>query len=125
MGMRIAKISSVQRETGMVSVVFLDQDDSATDYMPYFAFAGEFLLPQAGDMVLVADLDSGACSHIVLGGFWNKANIPPDPETVWTKKVDDRTGISARDGVIMIHARDVIVDTGEKRVSLTELAGGG
>lgn len=125
MGMRIAKISSVQRETGMVSVVFSDQDDCATDYIPYFAFVGEFLQPQAGDMVLVADLDSGACSHIVLGGFWNKANKPPDPEAVWTKKLDDRTGISARDGVITIRARDVVIDTEGKRVSMAELAGGG
>lgn len=125
MGMRLAKISSVQKETGMVSIVFPDQDDSATDYMPYFAFAGEFLLPQAGDMVLMADLDNGVCSHIVLGGFWNKTNTPPDPEAVWTKKVDDRTGISARDGVITIHARDVVIDTEEKRVSLAELTGGG
>lgn len=125
MGIWIAKISSIQKETGMVSVVISDQEDSATDYMPFFAFAGEFLCPQAGDMVLVADLSSEGYGHIVLGGFWNRANTPPDPGAAWVKKVDDRTNISAKDGVVTIHARDVVIDTGERRISLAELAGGG
>ena len=109
----------------MVSVVIPDQEDSATDYMPFFAFAGEYLLPQVGDMVLVADLSSEGYGHIVLGGFWNRANTPPDPGAAWVKKVDGRTTISAKDGVVTIHARDVVLDTGEKTISLTELTGGG
>lgn len=80
---RVGYVSAVDRKKGMVSVTYTDKDKSTTEYLPYLTFGSEYKMPDIKDMVLVAHLSNGMASAVVIGGFWNKTNIP---------KVEDSTG---------------------------------
>lgn len=122
-GMRIAKVSSVQRETGMVSVIYTDQEDSATDYLPFLTYGEEYHPPQVDDIVLVAGLSDGTYSSVVVGTFWNKSNIPPNNGVPWAKELTDTVGISVENDIITVRAKDIMLETDGRCISLSELAG--
>lgn len=89
---RIGRVSAVDAKKGMVNVTYEDNEDEATDYLPYLTFASEYKMPKVKDMVMVAHLSnsSGTVSAVVIGGFWNKANVPQvDDGTVWKKFLSD------------------------------------
>lgn len=71
---RIGKVSSVDAETGMVSVIYHDKDGEVTQMLPYATFNDEYKMPQIGAKVVVLHLSSGQEMGIVLGTYWNKNN---------------------------------------------------
>ena len=50
-GNRIGTVSSVDSETGMVSVLYEDRDGEVTELLPYATFNDEYKLPQLGAKV--------------------------------------------------------------------------
>lgn len=66
-GNRIGTVSSVDAETGMVSVVFEDRDGEVTELLPYATFNEEYKLPQLGAKVVVIHLSNGGEMGIILG----------------------------------------------------------
>lgn len=74
---RIGKISSVNKATGKVRVMYADKDEEVTGELPVLAAGGALMLPNIGDMVAVLHLPNGSSSGIVIGTFYNKT-ITPD-----------------------------------------------
>lgn len=72
---RIGTVSSVDTKTGMVSVIYEDRDGEVTGLLPYATFNDEYKLPKIGAKVIVLHLSNGKEMGIVLGTFWNEANI--------------------------------------------------
>ncbi len=72
-GNRIGTVSSVDTETGMVSVFYNDQIE-ATGLLPYVTFNDEYKPPQIGAKVVVLPLSNGG--SVVLGTYWNRNNSP-------------------------------------------------
>lgn len=78
-GIRIGTVSSVDAETGMVSVIYQDRDKEVTELMPYATFNDEFKPPQVEAKVLVVHLSNGNGAGIVLGTYWNENNPAGNP----------------------------------------------
>lgn len=77
---RIGRVSSVNDESGMVSVTYPGLDDSTTDDFPVFSFTDEYKMPGIGQEVLVLHLSNGQSAGIVMGRIWNRQNQPPKSE---------------------------------------------
>lgn len=74
---RIGKISSIDYGKGMISVTYPDLDDSVTDDLPVFSMTDEYKMPPIGAEVLVLHLSNGCTAGVVMGRYWNEANVPP------------------------------------------------
>ncbi len=120
---RTARVSAVQKDTGMVSVIYLDQEDSATDYLPCLTHGEEYNLPKVEDVVLVAGLSGGAYSAVVLGTFWSRAKLPPCQDGPWAKNLTDDVSMEVNDDVLTVRASDLVLETKGRRISLLEMAG--
>lgn len=120
---RIARVSAVQKDTGMVSVIYADQEDSATDYLPFLTHGEEYNPPKVDDIVLVASLSGGAYSAVVLGTFWSRAKMPPCHDGPWAKSLTDNVSMEAGDDILTVRANDLVLETTGRRISLLELAG--
>ena len=87
---RIGKISTIDYESGMASVTYPEMDGNTTDKFPVFSLTGEYKMPAVGQEVLVLHLPTGQASGVILGGMWNKKNIPPKSgEYVFRKELGD------------------------------------
>lgn len=73
---RTGKVSSIDYENGMLQVVYSDKDNAVTAKLPYANFGNEYNMPRIGEQVLVAHLSNGTGRGVVLGGMWNKRNLP-------------------------------------------------
>ena len=90
---RVGKVSSVDYETGMVRVVYKDKDDTVTAYLPYASINNEYKMPKVGEAVLVAHLSNGSSRGVVVGGYWNSANKPPESgKDIYRKDLSDVPG---------------------------------
>lgn len=83
---RIGTVSSIDRENGLVSVLYQDRDGKVTQPLPLLAPGGEYMMPGIGDKVLVTHLSNGGEMGIVLGTFWNEENAP-GTEAVYHKRI--------------------------------------
>lgn len=87
---RIGKVSTVDYEAGMASVTYPEMDGNTTDKFPIFSLTGEYKMPTVGQEVLVLHLPTGQASGVILGGMWNKKNIPQKSgEHVFRKELGD------------------------------------
>lgn len=87
---RIGKISTIDYEAGMASVTYPEMDGNTTDKFPVFSLTGEYKMPTVGQEVLVLHLPTGQASGVILGGMWNKKNIPPKSgEHIFRKELGD------------------------------------
>lgn len=75
---RVGKVSSVDYENGMIQVVYTDKNNAVTAKLPYANFNNEYSMPKIGEQVVVAHLSNGTSRGVVLGGMWNKKNIPEE-----------------------------------------------
>ena len=75
---RIGKVASIDYKKGMVKVVYTAKDDASTKLLPVLNFNGEYKMPKLESYVLVAHLSNGTEAGVVLGNFWNKANVPEE-----------------------------------------------
>jgi phage baseplate assembly protein gpV len=109
---RIGKVSSINAEKGMISVTYPDLDNATTKEFPVFSFTDEYKMPQIGQEVLVLHLSNGQSAGIVMGRYWNKANVPPVSEG-FRKELGSEHGeafLQYNDGVLTIHADQIVLD---------------
>ncbi len=81
---KTGRVSKVDPDTGMVSVIFEDEEDATTVLLPvlqplvkaYESSASRvaFSPPAVGEYV-VADM-TGSSRGIILGTYWNRSNTP-------------------------------------------------
>ena len=95
-GNRIGTVSSVDPETGMVSVIFEDRDGEVTELLPYATFNEEYKLPQLGAKV------------VVIGTYWNEYNAAGTPGT-FHKDLGGGAYINYKDGVLTIAAEHTVI----------------
>lgn len=74
--LRTAKVSSVDYENGMISVVYNDKGQSVSAKMPMMNFNDEYYMPKVGSQVQVALLSNGSSRGVVLGNTWEQGNKP-------------------------------------------------
>lgn len=92
---RIGKVSKINYKTGMIKVTYPELDDSVTAEFPVFSFNDEYKMPKTGQEVLVLHLSNGQSAGILLGKYWNKANLPPrygQGKNVFNKEIDEESG---------------------------------
>ncbi len=85
---RIGTVSKIDKENGMVSVVYPDRDNNVTDLVPCISFNDEYKMPKVGDKVFLAHLSNGTEAALAFGKFWNEANKPLDKEDTYRKQFD-------------------------------------
>lgn len=107
-GNRIGTVSSVDPETGMVSVIFNDRDNEVTELLPYATFNEEYKLPQIGTKVVVLHLSNGGEMGIILGTYWNEYNAAGNPGT-FHKDLGGGAYINYKDSVLTIAAEHAII----------------
>ena len=73
---RIGRISSVNYAAGTARVVYSDRDNAVTQEFPILGNTYE--MPKVDDMVVVAHLTNAPSAGVILGKFWNGANVPPE-----------------------------------------------
>lgn len=107
-GNRIGTVSSVDPETGMVSVIFEDRDGEVTELLPYATFNEEYKLPQLGAKVVVLHLSNGGEMGIILGTYWNECNAAGNPGT-FHKELGGGAYINYKDGVLTVAAEHTVI----------------
>lgn len=107
-GNRIGTVSSVDVETGMVSVIFKDWDGEVTELLPYATFNEEYKLPQLGAKVVVIHLSNGGEMGIILGTYWNEYNAAGNPGT-FHKDLGGGAYINYKAGVLTIAAEHTVI----------------
>ena len=105
---RIGTVSSVDPETGMVSVIFGDRDGEVTELLPYATFNEEYKLPRLGAKVIVIHLSNGGGMGIILGTYWNECNAAGNPGT-FHKDLGGGAYINYKDGVLTIAAERTVI----------------
>lgn len=120
---RIGNVSSIDPETGMVRVVYQDRHDrdAATGYMPYFCPGEEFLPPKIDDMVLVVHLSNGTTRGVVIGKFWNRTNVPPDPSAKWFKQIADEAFMKFDGHTLTIKAPRILLQCDGASVDVKDI----
>lgn len=122
---RIGKVSSIDYEHGMISVLYDDLEGCVTDHMPCLEMNGEYKMPPIGSMVLVLHLSNGLSMGIVCGGFWNEANVPQEyGKGLYRKEMGAKPGeayLKFHEGKLLIKAPQIILETGQGRLSVDEL----
>ena len=102
-GNRIGTVSSVDPETGMVSVVFRDRDGEVTELLPYATFNEEYKLPEIGAKVVVLHLSNGGEMGIILGTYWNQYNAAGNPGK-FHKDLGGAAYINYKDSILVMGA---------------------
>ncbi len=116
---RIGRISSMNKETGMVRVVYKDKN-STTSELPVFNFSGEYKAPQVGQLVLVLHLSNDSSTGIVMGSFWNKVNKPKTSEYQKDFK-EGKAYEKYEEKQYILHAENIIFQCEEGQISVKEL----
>lgn len=103
---RIGRVSSVDAAAGTVQVTYTDRSGSTTSDIPYFSFNDEYKMPKKEQMVLVLHLANGSAAGVVLGKFWNEANLPAETgEDLFRKELGSTPGqayIKCKSGAVEI-----------------------
>ena len=116
---RIGRISGINKETGMVRVVYKDKN-STTSELPVFNFGGEYKMPQVGQLVLVLHLSNDSSTGIVMGSFWNKTNKPKASEYQKDFK-EGKAYEKYEEKQYLLHAENIIFQCEEGQISVKEL----
>lgn len=119
---RIGVVSKIDRENGMISIVYEDRDGKVTQQIPFLNFNDEYKMPKAGDHVAVMHLSNGVEMGVVLGKYWNEADKPVDPEDTYRKQFDyDGKAYMKYDektGELLIRAPKIKVISDEKTMEI-------
>ena len=115
-GNRIGTVSSVDADTGMVSVLYQDRDGEVTQLLPYATFNDEYKLPKAGAKVVVIHLSNGSEMGIVLGPYWNQGNPAGNPCS-YRKEIGEKAYFMYQDGLLTIEAERVCISSSQGRRS--------
>lgn len=113
-GHRIGTVSSVDKSTGMISVIYEDRGETTGD-LPFASFNDEYKPPKIGTKVIILQSSEGG---IALGGFWNEENPGPDFSGTYHKKIGKNAYIEYNDGTLTIAADQIQFKTANKNISL-------
>ena len=116
---RIGRISSINKETGMARVVYKDKN-STTSELPVFNFYGEYKMPCIGQLVLVLHLSNDSSTGIIMGSFWNKTNKPKASEYRKDFK-GEKAYEKYEEKQYKLHAENIIFQCDEGQISVKEL----
>lgn len=122
---RTGKVSSIDYENGMIQVVYPDKGDAVTTSLPYANFGNEYNMPKIGEQVLVAHLSNGTSRGVVIGGMWNKKNIPKEGgKELYRKELSKTPGaayvrFNDQNGEYLIRAPNILLHG----VNCTDLEG--
>lgn len=127
---RIGKVSAVDLEKGLVSVVYADRDSSVTALLPMLSH--RYFMPEPGDQVLVLHLSNGAEAGVVLGRFFSDKNLPKESGGGLFRIDFDRNGtayLRCQSNAVTIKGSTVTIDgslvvTGDITVTGSITAGG-
>ena len=112
---RTGKVSSIDYENGMIQVVYPDKNNAVTTKLPYANFGNEYNMPKIGEQVLVAHLSNGTSRGVVIGGMWNKKNIPKESgKEIYRKELSKTPGaayirFNDEDGEYLIRAPVILM----------------
>lgn len=127
-GIRIGHVTAVDKKHGMVCVSYQDKDYATTGFLPYLTYASEYKMPKVNDMVLVAHLSNGMASEVVIGGFWNKGNVPDVKDsTGWKKFISESSYLEfdVESNTLRIHAPNIVFSCSDGTVNLNQWIKGG
>lgn len=71
---RVGRVSSIDYETGMISVTYPDMDGATTSHLSMLTCGDEYKMPKIGDNVSVLHLPTGQSRGVVLGTYWDKGH---------------------------------------------------
>lgn len=123
---RVGKVSSVNYETGMVKVTYPDRNGEVTRELPCYNNHNEYDMLDVNESVLVLHLSNGSSRGVVIGGMWNKGNLPTEAKKgLYRKelsKVKDKSFLRYDDdtGEFIIKADKIILQDKNYKISLTE-----
>lgn len=87
---RLGRISSLNYQNGTARVVYKDRDNTVTAELPLLSFT--YYMPRVDDPVLVLHMPNGPEAGLVLGRYWCKENMPPEPGKDFFRMDLDRAG---------------------------------
>ncbi len=116
---RIGRISSINKETGMARVVYKDKN-STTSELPVFNLEGEYKMPKIGQLVLVLHLSNDTSTGIVMGSFWNKTNKPKASE-YWKDFKEGKAYEKYEEKQYILYAENILFQCEEGQISVKEL----
>ena len=112
--LRFGRVSSVDYETGRVSVYYSDKSKCVTDLLPMVS-NGVYIMPKIGAKVAVIHLTHDLSEGVVLGTLWGGTNVPEDgsPDIV-------RMGLDGEDAFIKYDKADRILTVKAPTVRIIE-----
>lgn len=87
---RLGRISSLNYDNGTARVVYADRDNTVTAELPLLSFM--YYMPRVDDPVLVLHMPNGAEAGLILGRYWCRDNMPPEPGKDFFRMDLDRVG---------------------------------
>lgn len=94
---RVARVSQIDYERGMVKVAMLEREGTVSNWIPYQSF--EYDMPKVGELVTTEFYDGNWTEGICFGKHYNKTNMPAlSGPTVYYKKCGD--------DVVVIYGKD-------------------
>lgn len=107
-GIRTGVVNHIDKKTGMASVYFPESDGEVTELLPYANFGREYLPPEIGSRVIVADLSDGGA--VILGGYWDEVchGNPKCEGRIFHKQLGDRAYIDYDGKTLTIAAGKVV-----------------
>lgn len=116
---RIGRISSVNPINGMARVYYPDRD-STTSELSLFGFHKEYKLPQINDQVVVLHMPNDTSSGIILGGFWNETDRPPE-QTDYKKDLGNEVYEMLKGENYIIHSPQITFESKTDAISISDL----
>lgn len=115
--LRRGRVSSLDRDRGLVRVAFINDGGDVSDFYPLLAF--EYNMPSIGDFVAVIEDNNGG---VVLGRIWSNEQKPEDSgndyekdiEGVEIRKSGNEFSLEFSGGIVRISANKIILDGYEK-----------
>lgn len=118
---RVGKVSSINKEAGLLRVTYQDRDRNTTAEIPMLNFGGEYKLPSVGEMVAVAHLDNDTSMGVVLGTYWNDKNKPKGAGAVFRKDLGGGAYLEVKGSQLVIHGTEVILSCSSGSIKVSEL----
>jgi|GEM_PF-1032624 phage baseplate assembly protein V len=112
MYLRIGTVHAVDPATHRIRVLFDDQDaDYISDWLPFFAWAGSYKLPEKGRQVWCILREEGEEDGLALCETWNDEDTPPESGAgMFYFRAPDGSKLKYHNGVMTIQAASIVLD---------------
>lgn len=119
--MRKGKVSDIDYDNGMVSVIYADGEGGITDMLPCLNIGDEYKMPEIGEIVAIGKMSSGR--DIVLGKLWSHGNKPEmKGKGMYHKRLSTTAIIFASDSDnVKLQDTDIVFETDYGMITVTEI----